>query len=163
MHAAVYSWNFGPWQRNVDAAQRMANREGRTFYVDVHPFRRDQSGRRAWAIWRTVTENEEDDVQRRVPGVSFFDRRDFAGQTKVEPESRGRDRSRTRARRLPTRRRRRDAQEPEWIVIDTERGDRIVGRHGNRRTDARDDAAERNRAARRMRFAYKPEYALEGV
>ena len=56
---------------------------------------------------------------------------------------------------------RRDAQEPVWIVVDTERRDRILGRHRSR-TDARNDAAERNRADRSMRYAYMPEYALEG-
>jgi hypothetical protein len=67
---------------------------------------------------------------------------------------------------VPRRRRtRRDAQDPEWVVVDTDRNDRVVAYHGTRRNsryDARDDAAARNRAAGRMRYAYKPEYALEG-
>lgn len=58
--------------------------------------------------------------------------------------------------------RRRDAQQPSWIVVDTERGNRVVGYHRGR-VDAREDARERNRAANRSRYAYKPEYALEGV
>lgn len=55
----------------------------------------------------------------------------------------------------------RDAGEPVWIVVDSERRERVVGRHRSR-VDARNDAAERNRVAREMRFSYMPEYALEG-
>lgn len=57
---------------------------------------------------------------------------------------------------------RRDAQQPSWIVVDTERGNRVVGYHRGR-VDAREDARERNLAAQHSRYAYKPEYALEGV
>lgn len=230
MLAAVYSSTFRPWRDAVRAAKRLADKEGHFFYVDVHPHRRDEDGRRAWAIWRLATEDEAREIQRRVRGVTFHSPQEFRMQTKVEfdeaPETR-RDSRRRRRRRdsadrpihdrpcaapglqsyrakgpygwimigakddrealreakrstpnptdlqrwdglkyvpitIPTRgrRRSRDAQEPLWIVVDTERRDRVVGRHRSR-VDARNDAAERNRAARSMRFAYMPEYAQE--
>jgi hypothetical protein len=69
-----------------------------------------------------------------------------------------------RERERDVRRRGRDPQEPEWVVYDAARHDRIVARYHGRqaRHDARDDAAKRNHAARSHRYSYAPKYDLEG-